>query len=505
MTLTHLATSFLAALLWVVPAAAQQNDLSATNLLQKGIYAQQTLGDLDQAIQAYRQVLSTPSADHQVAGQAQYQLVLCMMQKGDRAAATRELDALTKNFADQPELIAAARRAVPPVSNLLPTPWPRGEASQLNIKRDGQFTGEYLYYYVVNPQNPDRPYFVSPGTPTVFEGANGEHILEFQPGRATFGQEPHIAPQVMLHSKLVTKHSTRSISRIVEAESLEPVDNPTLNTDDITGDASAFAVAGPAIDVEPLIFRMRRLPLSVGYKAKMTTRPFLMGAAPQEFELSVTASEEVQVTAGKFRCYKIALGHLGQTYWIGIDGARPLVKMQFGNFEAELVKSWDVSFYDDALSFLKKAGWNVSNFDGGSDTASVQVQTAAKSGYDRVTVQVSIKRIYTPAAQISQAIQDDLNAHISELDPARYSDIHVTPAGPKPRQAGAAQVMTALIDSKYHRVEDGMPNTSDNHSYYAFIRTENAAVEIRMFGAQPSQIGVVRFLLEPLLANVKLP
>src|ERR1035438_5071236 len=119
---------------------------SAADLLQKGIYAQETMGDLDGAIKSYRQVLTSYPANKQIAAQAQYQLVLCMVQKGDRAAAAREFDALARNYPDQAEFINKARKLVPAGAAILPAPWPDGEAFQLNIKRDGAFTGEYLFY-----------------------------------------------------------------------------------------------------------------------------------------------------------------------------------------------------------------------------------------------------------------------------------------------------------------------------------------------------------------------
>src|ERR1022692_1935765 len=97
MTIRHLATALVATLLWGIPASAQ----SAADLLQKGIYAQETMGDLDGAIKSYRQVLTSYPANKQIAAQAQYQLVLCMVQKGDRAAAAREFDALARNYPDQ--------------------------------------------------------------------------------------------------------------------------------------------------------------------------------------------------------------------------------------------------------------------------------------------------------------------------------------------------------------------------------------------------------------------
>src|ERR1019366_8081854 len=114
MTIRHLATALVATLLWGIPASAQ----SAADLLQRGIYAQETLGDLDGAIRSYRQVLTSYPAEKQLAAQAQYQLVVCMMKKGDRQAAARELDALARNYPDQAQLIVEARRLVPAGSTL---------------------------------------------------------------------------------------------------------------------------------------------------------------------------------------------------------------------------------------------------------------------------------------------------------------------------------------------------------------------------------------------------
>jgi hypothetical protein len=90
-----------AALILSVPGSAQ----TPPELLQKGIHAQETAGDLDGAIAIFRQVASTASVNKPSAAQAQYQLVLCMLQKGDRAAAQKELAELERGFSDMPDLV----------------------------------------------------------------------------------------------------------------------------------------------------------------------------------------------------------------------------------------------------------------------------------------------------------------------------------------------------------------------------------------------------------------
>jgi hypothetical protein len=95
------------------------------------------------------QVFSSAGANNKpLAAQAQYQLVLCMLQKGDRDAAPRELAALENNFPGSPDLIQKARKLIPGAAALWPSPWGETECSQLNIKRDWIETGEYLHYSV---------------------------------------------------------------------------------------------------------------------------------------------------------------------------------------------------------------------------------------------------------------------------------------------------------------------------------------------------------------------
>jgi hypothetical protein len=120
---------------------------SAADLLQRGIYEQQTAGNLDSAIQIFRQVANS-AADKKIAAQAQYQIVLCMLQRGDQPAAAKEVETLARNFADQPDLVARARKLLPGGAPTLPAPWGESECSQLNIKRDGAATGETLYYSI---------------------------------------------------------------------------------------------------------------------------------------------------------------------------------------------------------------------------------------------------------------------------------------------------------------------------------------------------------------------
>ena len=427
-------------------------------------------------MKSYRQVLTSYPANKQIAAQAQYQLVLCMLQKGDRPAATHELDLLSRNFPDQQDFINKARKLIPGASTVLAAPWADGEASQLNIKRDGAFTGEYLYYSA------------TPWGNTIQDMVRNET----RDARVVAGLQT-----IYLASKLVTKTSSRTIETKVDRDSMRRMETTSLQSDDILGDQSAVPFAGPAIDAEPLVFRMRVLPLAVGYKTTLSTLPFLIGhGVARPVELAVTAVEPVQTVAGKFNCYKVSFASLGQTFWIGVDGARPLVKFQSGNVEAELVKVWGPSVFDDALAFLKTAGWSVmdvavnrsisygeDNIEGGSAHAS----SPQDGPFGKFGTSIRMRRIYTPPAEMDQA------AERSCSDRAKDLKGQIRPQSLQPRTVGGLQSASCTID--YASGEN------KNSDFYIFVRTESLILRF-----DPQQgTATFRWIFEPILDTIKLP
>ena len=75
-------------------------------LLQKGIYAQETAGDLDGALQIYRQVTASSVAQSPAAAQAQFRIAEIMLQKGDLNSAAMEFTTLAIRYSEHQALIA---------------------------------------------------------------------------------------------------------------------------------------------------------------------------------------------------------------------------------------------------------------------------------------------------------------------------------------------------------------------------------------------------------------
>ncbi len=107
-----LAGFVLAVCITTLPGLAQ----NTTELLQKGIFAQETQGNLDEAILIYRQIVNSAPAQRDLAAQAQYRLAQSLLQKGDLANASKEFERLARDYADYGNLVSGiamqARRAV---------------------------------------------------------------------------------------------------------------------------------------------------------------------------------------------------------------------------------------------------------------------------------------------------------------------------------------------------------------------------------------------------------
>lgn len=94
--------------------AAGQTQPTAGELLQKGIYAQETAGDYDGAAKIYRQIVDSHPMQREIGAQAQYRLGQTLLQKGDATGAATEIQRLSYEYPDYKDLIASAKSAAGP-------------------------------------------------------------------------------------------------------------------------------------------------------------------------------------------------------------------------------------------------------------------------------------------------------------------------------------------------------------------------------------------------------
>jgi len=102
-------------LLLLLGSAQAAHAASAAELLEKGIYTEETKGELKAALQIYKQLVEDPRADRSLVAQAQLRLGLCQLKLGNKPQAIAALDRLTQEFPDKGKLLEIVEQRMPQV------------------------------------------------------------------------------------------------------------------------------------------------------------------------------------------------------------------------------------------------------------------------------------------------------------------------------------------------------------------------------------------------------
>ena len=319
-------------------------DATLAELMEQGVYSEETKGDLDAAMQFYQQVVTKADVGQALAAQALFRLASCQDKKKDFAAATATFEKLVRDYPNQKELVALANDYLADGVTLLPAPWVDSEELTFNVNLPSGFKIGVARFAVA------------------------DKVLD---GRKICQLNAHLFAGGM-----------QQWSRIeVDASSFKPIhcrwkhvllgDSETVYTPGhaavkIKGkdDVKNVDLAGAVYDNEEALQLMRRLPLAAGYSKKLSLFVGLTGGNILPLKLDVTGPEKVQVPAGTFDCFKVEL-NIKQTFWFSADAHRYLVKFEAGGVMAELTAVKQNSSpaperYDDptrGFSLTLPTGW----------------------------------------------------------------------------------------------------------------------------------------------------
>lgn len=291
----------------------------AAELLEKGIYTEETVGDLDRAIVLYQQVIAEAKTVRLLAAQAQFRVGQCLSKQGKKAEARAAFERLIADFPEAKELVAKARQFVPSGLPLGPVPWVDGESLQLRMRLANRLElGTTVYFAQSAELHGQRVWRVGSHTLVVLSKMRGVSRVDadwstFRPIRSQFKNS--------LIGNFDTEYSSSQI----------------VVTNQGGGDKviRKFDLTETVYDNEQALHAMRRLPLAAGYK---TTLPVFtpMGAGKISLPLEVQGTETVKVPAGQFECFRVHLGLVNQTFWIATDPHRYLVQFGANAVEAQL-------------------------------------------------------------------------------------------------------------------------------------------------------------------------
>ncbi|MGY8768278.1 MAG: DUF3108 domain-containing protein [Pirellulales bacterium] len=315
----------------VLVAMLLGNSVSAedtpSNLLEKGIYTEETVGDLDKAIKIYEEIISQSKANRKFVAQAQLRLGKCLVKQGKKKEAEKVFRKLVDQFKDSPaqkDLVAQARKLLPvTVSdlNLIDVPWVDGEHLEMRVKLAGGLEiGDFIlfaksgrvYYQKVWHLGLNRNIMVN--APNLSLSSVVVDQDSFKPSSSQFRHT--------LLGEVTAKYSPRKIE---------------IHTKSVDGKESdkSFDLDKVFYDNEQGWHLFRRLPLAEGYKATLPIYA-TFGSGPIMLDVEVVGIETLEVAAGKFECFKLDIKKLQQTFWISTDANRYSVKFEAGGVTEEL-------------------------------------------------------------------------------------------------------------------------------------------------------------------------
>ena len=294
---------------------------SPSDLLEKGIYTEETVGDLDKAIEIYAKIISQAEANRKFVAQAQLRLGKCLLKQGKKKEAEEAFRKLIDRFKDSPdqkELVAKAREFLPDDfrdMQLDPVPWVDGEHLELRIKLGG---GLDIGAFILSARS---------------DKVDGREVWHLGLNRNIVVNAPNLG----LSQVVADRRTFRPISSVFRHSLLGNVaaeyasKKVTIRSKGNDGKESVnkFDLDGVYYDNEQGWHLFRRLPLADDYKGQ-TPICVTFGAGPLKLDLEVTGKETIEVPAGKFECYKLLVKQVQQTFWISTDANRYVVKFEAG-------------------------------------------------------------------------------------------------------------------------------------------------------------------------------
>ena len=297
--------------------AAPPQSTSATGLLEQGIYAEQTIGDLNQAIAIYSKIVNDEKARRPEVAQALFRLAVCHLNLGQKDKANQMFQQLLDDFPEQTALTAEARKLVTHDRiDLAPIPWRSGEVAFYDIKRSG--AGKIGAVALSAAET------LADGVPAVKLSSYTSLLIAGQTGYA----DTYVTKEGFISLKGTSIDSTLGQNRFEYKKGglhVASVVKGKKSSRDIEIDQPYYT----DLQLHGLV---RRLPLNTGYRTDFTL--FIQNStAALDARLEIKDSQKVSVPAGDFDCYRVEINAyqqskliLGMTYWVSTRTDRQVVK-----------------------------------------------------------------------------------------------------------------------------------------------------------------------------------
>ncbi|MGA2264480.1 MAG: tetratricopeptide repeat protein [Acidobacteriota bacterium] len=332
---------------------------SNSALLEKGIYAEETLGNLSDAISTYLQIIGNTDAARPIAVQALYRLGICYQKSGRQADAQATFSKLARLYPEQKDLIARIPAVLIPTEiQLRPAPWQDGEVQEFVQKTKASGASGLQVLRVDAAEENGRKAWH-------FEWLS--RAYEFHPGIGNV-----MIKNVVADAGSLAPFSSDIIGRGVDAHARFLAGHAQIQPSK-RGTPGDIPLTKMVYDDSQIFQLVRRLPLADGLQITVPLFNILDGAVT-ETRVLVEGREKIAVPAGTLDCYRmlISRGPRGvaneQTVWITADSHAYVAKASFSdNSEIELASAhsapkdgdYEVENPTWGFKWLVPAGWQI--------------------------------------------------------------------------------------------------------------------------------------------------
>jgi hypothetical protein len=315
-------------ILWLISTLVFSSSVwgeDVLTLLEEGIYAEETKGDLDEAMTIYQKIIDENAGDSANIAEAYYRLGTCYLKTGDDTKAIEMFKELLTGYREHEEIASDARaqlvklnaldeedQTITPLE-LGPVPWEAGETCWYNF-----------------------------GTP-VIENL-GKMILSIKDvtinGNDLWRMEDYVIipgeGQSQFYRIDVLKKDFKPFSSILKGILSSKVkygkDHIQLDIDSLgTKDTREIPINTFVYDSNQVEYLIRLLPLNESYGTSLSIFNPAIGNI-MKVEVRTTGIETVKVPAGTFECYcvELVMDSVKVKQWISTDDKRYLVKYDVG-------------------------------------------------------------------------------------------------------------------------------------------------------------------------------
>lgn len=336
----------LACSLAVCSAAAIFAD-SPAEMLEKAIYNEDTIGNLDEAIKIYRKVVAAAGETEALAAKAQYRLGQCLLKQGKKVEATKAFKAIASKYPNQKEMIEKAKQHLPDKLELNPAPWKSGERLTLTMRLGGGQVIGLVGLGVSQGKLEGRDIWDMNVRRFVNSGVN-EGVSRVWAERET--NRP--LKTDFDHTVLGKSESTWTDKKL----SVVTYNSGEKDTSEVDLDGE------PAFSNDQVMFVLRQLPLKVGYEVTIPIRVAFTGGNALGLEVSVPKMEKIETPVGTYDCFRIET-NISQTFFVANIPERYLVQFNAEGVVAKLSsvshKEKPTPFKNEKLGFscTVPAGW----------------------------------------------------------------------------------------------------------------------------------------------------